>query len=101
MVEFLDSLTAKEAQKITWVLKLIEEIEQVPVIYLKKLINTDGIWEVRAQSGNNIFRLLGFFEGHNLIILNHGFQKKTQKPPSIDIKLAEKRRRDYQLRKKQ
>ncbi|MDN4501043.1 type II toxin-antitoxin system RelE/ParE family toxin [Alteromonadaceae bacterium BrNp21-10] len=60
VIEFLDSLTAKQAQKVTWVLKLIEELEDIPTTYLKKLVNTDGIWEVRAQAGNNIFRLLGF-----------------------------------------
>lgn len=37
-------------------------------------------------SGN---ALLGFFENEQLIILNHAFQKKTQKTPSKDIKLAE------------
>lgn len=29
--------------------------------------------------GDNIFRLLGFFEEDNLVVLNRGFQKKTQK----------------------
>jgi len=39
---------------------LIEELDVVPVQYLKKLVNTDNIWEVRMQFGSNIFRLLGF-----------------------------------------
>ncbi|NRA72605.1 MAG: type II toxin-antitoxin system RelE/ParE family toxin, partial [Gammaproteobacteria bacterium] len=42
----------------------------------------------------------GFFEGDNLIILNHGFQKKTQKTPPKEIKIAQQRRKDYLLRKK-
>ncbi|MEO9943928.1 type II toxin-antitoxin system RelE/ParE family toxin [Paraglaciecola sp.] len=101
VVEFLDSLTAKQAQKITWVLQLVEELDVIPTTYLKKLVNTQDIWEVRAQVGNNIFRLLGFFDGDNLVVLNHCFQKKTQKTPAKDIKLAEQRRRDYLQRKKQ
>ena len=101
VTEFLDSLTAKQAQKVTWVLQLVEELEVIPTSYLKKLVNTEQIWEVRAQVGNNIFRLLGFFDGDNLVVLNHGFQKKTQKTPSKEIKLAEQRRKDYLLRKKQ
>lgn len=100
VVEFLDSLTSKQAQKVTWVLQLVEELNVIPTTYLKKLVNTEDICEVRAQAGNNIFRLLGFFDGDNLLVLNHGFQKKTQKTPSKDIKLAEKRRKDYLLRKK-
>ena len=100
VTDFLDSLTTKQAQKVTWVLQLVEELDVIPVTYLKKLVNTEEIWEVRAQAGNNIFRLLGFFDGDNLVVLNHGFQKKTQKTPSKDIKLAEQRRKDYLLRKK-
>ncbi|MFT4926005.1 MAG: phage-related protein [Phenylobacterium sp.] len=99
VIEFLNTLTDKETQKVTWVLELIKELDNVPTSYLKKLTNTDGIWEVRAQAGNNIFRLLGFFEGANLIILNHGFQKKTQKTPKSEIKTAQRRQKDYLLRK--
>ncbi|AHF01709.1 hypothetical protein THIAE_08010 [Thiomicrospira aerophila AL3] len=97
--DFLDSLNAKQAQKVIWVLQLIEEIEQVPVQYFKKLVNTDDLWEVRVQVGSNIFRLLGFLEGDNLVILNHGFQKKTQKTPKKEILLAETRKKDYLKRK--
>ena len=93
--EFLDSLTSKQAQKITWVLKLIEDLPNVPTSYFKKLVSTDDIWEVRIKSGNDIFRLLGFFDGSKLIVLNHAFQKKTQKTPRQAIKAAEERKRDY------
>jgi len=98
--DFLDSLSGKQVQKIAWVLQLIEELDVIPSTYLKKLTNTDGIWEVRILVSGNIFRLLGFFDGDNLVVLNHGFQKKTQKTPAKEIKVAEKRRQDYLLRKK-
>jgi len=98
--EFLDSLNAKQAQKVVWVLRLIEEQETVPNTYLKKLINTEEIWEVRVQFGNNIFRILGFFENYNLIVLTSGFQKKSQKTPEKEIQLAEKRRKDYLKRRR-
>lgn len=93
--EFLDSLSSKQAQKVTWVLQLIEEIDIVPVQYFKKLVNTDDIWEVRIQVGSNIFRILGFLDKERLVVLNHAFQKKTQKTPKKDINLAEKRKQDY------
>jgi len=44
----LDELNATQAQKVLWVLKLIEELEDVPTQYFKKLVNTDDIWKVRA-----------------------------------------------------
>ena len=97
--EFLDSLSGKQAQKVVWVLRLIQELDSVPTQYLKKLVNTDEIWEVRVQVGNNIFRLLGFFDSDNLIVLTNGFAKKTQKTPSQEIELAEQRKRDYLSRK--
>jgi len=101
VVDFLNSLTAKQAQKVTWVLKVIEELPRIPTTYLKKLVNTDDIWEVRVKSGNDTFRLLGFFDGQNLIVLNHAFQKKTKKTPKQAIKLAEERKRNYFERRKQ
>ncbi len=97
--EFLDSLTAKQAQKAAWVMQLIEEIDLVPVQYFKKLVNTDDIWEVRIQVGNNIFRILGFLDNERLVVLNHAFQKKTQKTPKKEIKIAEKRKKDYLSRR--
>lgn len=93
--EFLDSLTGKQAQKVAWVLQLIEEMDIVSVQYFKKLVNTNDLWEVRVQAGNNIFRLLGFLDGNHLIVLNHGFQKKTQKTPKKEIQIAEARKKDY------
>ena len=100
VTNFLDSLSVKEVQKVAWVLQLIEELDIVPTTYLKKLVNTDEIWEVRVQVSGNIFRLLGFFDGNNLVVLNHAFQKKTQKTPKKEINIAEKRRKDYLFRSK-
>jgi len=54
--EFLDSLNGKQAQKVLWVLRLIEDLPVVPIQYFKKLTGAQ-IWEVRVQSGNDIFRL--------------------------------------------
>ncbi len=93
--EHLDTLSDKQATKIAWVLKIIREIAPVPSNYLKKLTNTDDIWEVRVDAGRNTFRLLGFFSDRELIVLTNSFQKKSQKTPPKEIKLAEKRKRDY------
>ena len=93
--EFLDSLTGKQAQKVAWVLRLIEEINLVPVQYFKKLSGTDNIWEARVQIGGDIVRLLGFLYGSHLVVLTNGFAKKTSKTPPKEIALAEKRKREY------
>ncbi len=97
--QFLDSLTARQGAKATWTLGLIEELEIVPQQYFKKLVGTDDIWEVRVNVGRDTFRLLSFFDGPQLVVLNHAFAKKTQKIPRSDIRLAEQRKRDYFRRK--
>ena len=94
--EFLDSLSGKTAQKVTWVLQLIEELDAIPEQYLKKL--TSEIWECRIQFGGNIFRILCFFDGPE-VVLTHGFQKKTQKTPRNEIEKAEAYRTDYLQRR--
>ena len=92
---FLDSLTGRQAQKIAWVLRLIEDMEIVPSQYFKKLVGQDDLWEVRVQLGSYDFRLLGFFDGGNLVILTNGFTKKTQKTPVQEIESALRRKREY------
>jgi phage-related protein len=92
---FLESLSNKQVEKVFFVLELIENIDIVPRKFFKKLEATDDIWEVRVQYGNNIFRLFGFFNGNDLVVLNHAFTKKTQKVPNKEIKIAEQRKKDY------
>jgi phage-related protein len=86
--EYFDSLTNKQFEKISFLLDLIEQIDIVPRKYFKKLKGTDDIWEIRVQHGNNIFRILGFFDGKDLVILNHAFTKKTKKIPVKEIATA-------------
>ena len=98
--DFLESLSSKQAQKVTWVLSLIEELPTIPSKYFKKLVSTDDLWEVRVNYSGEIFRLLGFFDGSRLIVLNHAFQKKTQKTPRTAIQVAQKRKQEYLNRRK-
>jgi phage-related protein len=98
--EFLDALSGKQAAKVTWVLRLVEELEAVPKQYFKKIVATEDIWEVRVKVGRDIFRLLGFFDSPSIIVLNHAFTKKTRKISRSDISLAEQRKRDYFTRRR-
>lgn len=96
--EFLDSLEPKHAKKVTWTLRLIEDLNQVPGHYFKKLKNTNDIWEVRARVGSHSFRLLGFITDYDFIVLTNGFKKKSRKIPRHEIELAEQRKADYLAR---
>ena len=86
MEDFLDSLTSKQAKKVTWVMRLVEALDVVPTRYLKKLEASDGIWEIRVDVGGNAFRFLGFFHRGDLIVLTNGFNKKSQKTPASEMR---------------
>jgi phage-related protein len=92
--DFLDSLPGRVAQKIVWVLRLLEDMDVVPASYFKKLGGTEDIWECRIQFGSNAYRILCFFLG-NSVVLTHGFVKKSQKTPAREIERAEAYRRDF------
>lgn len=96
---FLDSLTDEQTKKVTWVLRVIRDIDPIPAQYFKKLVNTEDIWEVRVTFRNNIFRFLGFFDERDFIVLTNGFQKKSRKTPKNEIKLAQERKRKYLIRR--
>lgn len=99
--EFLDSLSGKAAQKVVWKLTLLEEMEVLPSSYFKKLVNSDGIWEVRVSLGSDIYRIFCFFAGNSIVILTHGLIKKTQKTPPGEIERAEAYKREYLSRRNQ
>ena len=88
--DFLDQLSSKQAQKVTWVLKLIEELDRVPSNYFKKIVNTVELWEVRAAIGSNIIRLIGFFDDPDLVVLAHAFKRRLKKRRSRLSKLPKK-----------
>ena len=97
--DHLDELPDKTVQKITWVLRLVREMDIVPAQYFKKLTGTEGIWEIRADVGHNTYRLLGFYHGQDMIVLTNSFQKKSQQTPQREIELAKQRRSEHQTRR--
>jgi len=76
--DFLDSLQPKEAQKVLWVLRLIEELDKVPSQYFKKLTDTEEIWECRITIKSNAYRVFSFFlEGDTVVLTKKLGTQKT------------------------
>lgn len=96
---FYERQTVKVQKKILWTLNILEELDQIPESYLKFIKNSSGLYEIRVQVGNNIFRIFCFFDADNLIVIGHGFQKKTQKTPRQQIAKAEQVKKEYYERK--
>lgn len=97
---FYKSQTEQVKNKILWTLRIVETLDRIPEVYLKHLENTDGLYEIRVQTGGNIFRIFCFFDSNSLIVVGHGFQKKTQKLPAAEIERAERIKREYYEEKK-
>jgi len=96
--EFLDELDDRTLAKILAVFKLVETQHMVPAKYFKKLSGYD-LWECRVGLGGRIYRFLGFWDAGALIVLTHGFQKKTQKTPAREINKALSFKAEWERRK--
>ncbi len=98
--KFYDNQTLKVQKKILWTLRIIEDIDRIPEIYLKHLKNTSDLYEIRVRVGSNIFRIFCFFDDGDIIVIEHGYQKKSQKTSKQQIERAERIKKEYYDSKK-
>lgn len=92
--DFLDGLDIKMRQKMLRSIMALQEMGYSLRMPLSEFLE-DGIFELRAQAGNNISRVLYFFMLGNQAVLTHGFIKRKQKTPAREIKRAKKMRDEY------
>jgi len=98
--DFYNGQKTEVQEKIDWVLGLIRSIRFVPEKFFKHLEGTDGLYEIRVKVGSYIFRIFCCFDKGNLVVLFNGFQKKTDKTPRQEMKIAEKLKKQYYENKK-
>ena len=88
VVEFLDTLEEKARKKIIY---NIDKAKLTLDPELLKKLDSD-IWEFRTNFKRKQYRLLAFWDKRDsrntLVIATHGFVKKTQKTPKIEITRA-------------
>ena len=94
-VDFYNEQDNKVQEKIEYVLDLIRYEKRVPIKFLKFLVSTDGIYEIRVITTYRSIRILCFFDKGELLVLTNCFVKKTQKTPRKEIRLAEKLKKEY------
>lgn len=92
---FFDKQSEKVKEKIDYVLFVITHAERVPEKFLKHMEGQKGLYEIRVEVGNNIFRIFCCFDKGKIIVLFNGFQKKSQKTPVNEIELAVKLMNEY------
>ncbi len=94
-LDFFNTLDDEVKRKFNWTLKLVATVERIPAKYFRHIKNSTGLYEIRVESGSNIFRVFSFFDKGQLVILINGFQKKSEKTPRREIELAEKLKKQY------
>jgi phage-related protein len=93
--DFFEPLTEKVKDKIDEVLFMMTILERVPTKFFKSIEGKKGLFEIRIEYEGNIYRIFCCFDKGNLVILFNGFQKKTQKTPTKELKKAEKIMEEY------
>ena len=94
-LDFFNAQKEEVRKKLNWTLQLISIQNRIPEKFFKHITGSDAIFEIRVEVGSDIFRVFSFFDKGNLVILVNGFQKKTQKTPKAEIKMAEKLKKEY------
>ncbi len=93
--DFYLKLDTDIKEKIRNVFRVVEAVEKIPQKFLKHIEGSDGLYELRIELGSDIYRIFCCFDRGNLVILFNGFQKKNQKTPRQEIRLAERLMKEY------
>ena len=93
--DFYQAQTDKVKKKILWTLRVVEDLEQIPETYFKHLSGSDDLYEIRVQVGSDIFRIFCFFDKGNVVVIGHGFTKKSQKTPKAELDRAHTIKAEY------
>lgn len=62
----------------------------------KKIKGVKNLFEIRVRGKNRIVRLFYCFKKDQIIIVLHGFVKKSQKTPSKELELAIERKKEIE-----
>jgi phage-related protein len=99
VTEFLAGLPEKDQAKVVAALDYLGQ--QGPALRRPHAAHVKGkLWELRVSLARNEYRLLYFFMEGKLVVVAHGFTKKTHVIPAREIETAEKRMKDYEARVK-
>ncbi|MTI89047.1 MAG: helix-turn-helix domain-containing protein [Balneolaceae bacterium] len=93
--EFLDALPAAEAQRVLWMLRLIEESEWMPAQYTYSHKKDETLWEFRINAEVQNYWVLAFKKNGHWILFNADFSTRFQKAPKKEVKRAIDKKEGY------
>ena len=80
---------------------MIENMKIILSKFFRNIEGSEGLYEIRTEYGGNIYRVFCCMDADFIVVLFQGFQKKTQKTPAKEIKMAERLRKEYFKDKKE
>ncbi len=87
--DFILSLNLKMQAKVQRTIGLLEEFGfNLKEPHVKKIRNTEDLFELRIKAGSDICRLFFFFWKNRTFIITSGYMKKTNKTDPNEIKRA-------------
>ena len=89
--EWLLALAADDRRAVGFDIKTAQYGWPLGMPLIRKL--EPGLWEVRSRIGNGIARVLFTVDSDTMVLL-HGFVKKSQKTPAVDLDTAKRRLAD-------
>lgn len=92
--QFLDSLTPQQQVKILRIFQYIKEYGLLSHLPQIKKITGTPLWEIRILGKHNL-RILYVVPNKNLVLMLHGFIKKTNKTPHKELKTALNRYQEW------
>jgi phage-related protein len=83
-------------KKMNLILSMIKIIENIPEKYFQHIEGTNGLYEIKFEWENNIYKIFCCFEKDDLLVLLFNtLQKKTRRAPKSEIESALKLRNEY------
>jgi phage-related protein len=95
VLDWLNKMSKKDRHAIGRDLMRVQYRWPVAIMPLAKHLEK-GLWEVRISLPSSKIARLIFFAGDDMLVVVHGFIKKTQKTPRQHIDIALKRKKDYE-----
>lgn len=93
--DFFEILTESVKNKIDEVLFMVAALERIPQKFFKNIESIKGLFEIRIEYESNIYRIFCCFDKGNLVVLFNGFQKKSRKTPTKELKKAGRIMEEY------
>ena len=96
IMDFILSLEEETQLDILALLKKMEDDPFTLGTMSKKIKGVKNLFELRIKGKNIIIRLFYCYKKNKIIIVLHGFIKKTQKIPLKELELAIKRKKEIE-----